>query len=52
VGVADRDDGVASVEVEILRAVGRIDTIAYAAHGLQRIERIDIEKFHVRKPML
>ena len=48
VGVAERDDRMAAVEVEVLGAGGVVDEVAAAPDGLRGVERIYVEWFHVR----
>jgi len=44
--MADRDDGMAAVEVEVFGACRVVDEAAFAPDGLYGIERIYVEKFH------
>ena len=44
--MADRDDGMAAVEVEVFGACRVVDEAALAPDGLYGIERIYVEKFH------
>jgi len=42
-GVADRDDGVSAVKVEVLGACGVVDEAAFAAHRLDGVEGVYVE---------
>ena len=45
-GVADADDRVAPVKIEVPSAVLGVYVAAPAAHGFDGIERVDIEERH------
>lgn len=46
VSMADRDYGMASVEIKIPGASGIVYVVAHATHGLYRIKRIYVEEIH------